>query len=234
MEVWRIGNTCTQHGSTGHYLECTEKICFTHSQDTRDIYHVIPCIYHVYIPVTTVLAAFLPTLVWQHRTATSVRSSQSWPQRGRPREAGAVQSSTARCWSRKHGCLSAPPRSRARTISTAALKSVPLSAAVLMWDSWGCISVQKAWNERDSAVEVVNSSDLERVNRWGLIYPVNSFRFHDSSSPQAKFLEGTEENQVKWNVFVRTVAAARRSTYGAQCTVEEQLGTHKPHTVQIK
>ena len=31
--------------------------------------------------------------------------------------------------------MAAPPRGRARTIGTAALKSVPLSAAVLMWNS---------------------------------------------------------------------------------------------------
>jgi hypothetical protein len=65
-----------------------------------------------------------------------------------------------------------------------------------MWNSWGCISVQKAWNERYSAEEVLNPSDVESGNRWGLVYPVNSFRFHDPSSPQAKFLKGAEENQV--------------------------------------
>ena len=43
--------------------------------------------------------------------------------------------------------MAAPPRVRARTIGTAALKSVPLPAAVLVWNSGGCISVQKAWNE---------------------------------------------------------------------------------------
>jgi hypothetical protein len=31
--------------------------------------------------------------------------------------------------------MAAPPRGRARAIGTAALKSVPLSAAVLMWNS---------------------------------------------------------------------------------------------------
>ncbi len=64
--------------------------------------------------------------------------------------------------------------------------------------------------------------------------PVNAFRFHDSSSPQAKFLKGAEENKVERNVLVGTVVAARRSTAGTQRTVEEQLGTHKPHTVWIK
>ena len=43
--------------------------------------------------------------------------------------------------------MAAPPRVRASTIGTAALKSVPLPAAVLVWNSGGCISVQKAWNE---------------------------------------------------------------------------------------
>ncbi len=115
--------------------------------------------------------------------------------------------------------MAAPPRGRARTIGTAALKSVPLSAAVLMWNSWGCIFVQKVRNDRDSAEEVVNPSDIERGNRRGLVYPVNSFPFHDSSSPQAKFLKGTEANQFKLNVFVWTVVAARHSTYGVQCTL---------------
>ncbi len=63
---------------------------------------------------------------------------------------------------------------------------------------------------------------------------MNSFRFHDSSCPQAKFLEGAEENQVEENVLVGTVEAVSRSTCGTQSAVEEQLGTHKPHTVQIE
>ena len=54
--------------------------------------------------------------------------------------------------------MAAPPRVRARTIGTAALKSVPLSAAVLVWNSGGCISVLKAWNERNSAKKILNPS----------------------------------------------------------------------------
>jgi hypothetical protein len=49
MEVGRIGNTCTQRGSTGQQLKCTQKIGFTHSRDIQDIYRVytmyIPCIF---------------------------------------------------------------------------------------------------------------------------------------------------------------------------------------------
>jgi hypothetical protein len=56
--------------------------------------------------------------------------------------------------------MAAPPRVRARTIGTAALKSVPLPAAVLVWNSGGCISVQKAWNERN-----LNPSDVKSGNR---------------------------------------------------------------------
>ncbi len=63
--------------------------------------------------------------------------------------------------------------------------------------------------------------------------PVNSLRFHDSSSPQAKFLKGAEENQVELNVLVATVVGAHPSTYGTQHTVEEQLGTHKVITNHI-
>ncbi len=92
--------------------------------------------------------------------------------------------------------MAAPPRGRACTIGTAALKSIQLSAAVLMWNSWGCISVQKAWNERDSADEVLHPSDVERGNRWGLVYPVNFFRFHDSSCPQASSSKGLKKTRL--------------------------------------
>ncbi len=119
--------------------------------------------------------------------------------------------------------MAAPPRGRACTIGTAALKSVLLSVAVLMWTSWSCVSVQKAWNEWNSAEEVLNPPNVESGNRWGLTYPVNSFRFHDSSSPQAKFLKGDEENQVEQNVLVGTVVAARHSTYGKQRTVTNEI-----------
>ena len=61
--------------------------------------------------------------------------------------------------------MAAPPRVRASTIGTAALKSVPLPAAVLVWNSGGCISVQKAWNERNSAEKVLNPSDVKSGNR---------------------------------------------------------------------
>ena len=68
----------------------------------------------------------------------------------------------------------------------------------------------------------------------GLVYPVNSPGFHDSSSLQAKFLKGAEENQVERNVLIATIVAAHPCTDGTQRSVEEQLGTHKPHTVWIK
>ncbi len=42
--------------------------------------------------------------------------------------------------------------------------------------------------------------------------PVNSFRFYDSSCPQAKFPKGAEDNQVERNVLVGTVEAVRRSS----------------------
>ncbi len=51
---------------------------------------------------------------------------------------------------------------------------------------------------------------------------------------RASILKGAEENQVKRNVFVTTIVDTHPSTNGMQCTVEEQLGTHKPHTVLIK
>ncbi len=61
--------------------------------------------------------------------------------------------------------MAAPLLVRANTIGTAALKSVLLSAAVLVWNSQGCISIQKAWNERSLAKEVLNPSDVESGNR---------------------------------------------------------------------
>ncbi len=58
--------------------------------------------------------------------------------------------------------------------------------------------------------------------------------FHDSSTSQVKFSKGAEENQVKRNVLIAMVVAAHPSTYETQCTVGEQLGTHKSHTGWIK
>ena len=46
--------------------------------------------------------------------------------------------------------------------------------------------------------------------------------------------KGAEENQVERNVLVAAVVGAHPSTDGTQRTVEEQLGTYKPHTVWIK
>ncbi len=46
--------------------------------------------------------------------------------------------------------MAAPPCGRACTIGTATLKSIPLLTAVLMWNSWGCISVQK-WFQLSSS-----------------------------------------------------------------------------------
>jgi hypothetical protein len=107
--------------------------------------------------------------------------------------------------------MAAPPRVRACTIGTATLKSVPLLAAVLVWNSWGCISFQKASMEWEELCQEGPQPYVESGNRWGLVYPVNSFRFHDSSSLQAKFLKGAEENQVKRNVLVATIAASHPS-----------------------
>jgi hypothetical protein len=55
---------------------------------------------------------------------------------------------------------------RASTIGTAALKSVLLSAGVHMWNSGGCISFQKAWNERNFVREVLNPSRLFQSREW--------------------------------------------------------------------
>ncbi len=92
---------------------------------------------------------------------------------------------------------------------------------------------QKARNKRTSAKEVLNPFYIEsgNLNRWGLVYSLNSLLFHASSSPQTKFLNGAEENQVKQNILIAMVVGAHPSTYGMQHTVEEQLETHKPHTV---
>jgi hypothetical protein len=93
------------------------------------IYHVytmyIPCIYHVYTSHMTVRARFvaharLAASDWDFLQVQifSVLVTE------RPPWAGADLVNMA-----------APPRGRASTIGTAALKSVQLSAAVLMWNS---------------------------------------------------------------------------------------------------
>ncbi len=81
-----------------------------------------------------------------------------------------------------------------------------------MFFSWTCYG----W-----AGLAIRLDEVPGGNRWGLVYPVNSFRFHDSISPQAKFFKGAEENQVERNVLVGTVDAASHSTYGTQRTMEE-------------
>ncbi len=133
MEVGRIGNTCTHNGSTGQQLECTQKICFTQIQDIRGIYHVytmyIPCIYQSLDSPGTLccprsfgsIGPGLPSdlLSLGHREAAHARLGQSKvPQP----DVDLVN-------------MAAPPQGRASTIGTAALTSVPLSAAVLMWNS---------------------------------------------------------------------------------------------------
>ncbi len=118
----------------------------------------IPCIYYAYT-MRWSLASRLscPSALGSFRTGLPSELFSL----GRPHEAGAIQSSTTRCWSRKP----APPWGRASTIGTAALKSVLLPAAVLMWNSWGCISVQKAWNEWNWAEEVLSPPNVESGNR---------------------------------------------------------------------
>ncbi len=151
-----IGNTCTLHGVLGQLLDSTHKAWFTVRQDIARIYHgytiYIPDIYHAKVTCEQLscpsalgsLGPGLPSdlLSFGHREATHARLGPSKvPQPG----VDLVN-------------MAAPRRGRASTIGTAALKSVPLSADVLMWNSWGCISVQKSWNERDSAEEAVNPS----------------------------------------------------------------------------
>ena len=125
---------------------------------------------------------FLPTphlagkygVAWKPQTGTSVGASQFWPQRGRPREAGAVQSSTTRCWSRKHGCPSARlGQHHCHLHSKASFCRLLYVCGILR-----LYSVQTAWNEWNSAEEILNPPEVESGNRWGLVYPVNSFRFY--------------------------------------------------------
>ncbi len=42
-----------------------------------------------------------------------------------------------------------------------------------------------------------------QLNVEGLVYPVNSFLFHDSSSPQATFPNGAEENQKNFRFYMQ-------------------------------
>ena len=121
INVGWIGNACTQHGISGQLLDSTQKAWFTVRQDMQGIIPVytmyILCIYHAKV---TCEPSSLPIRAWKPQTGTSVGASQFWPQRGRPREAGAVQSSTTRCWSRKHGCPSVslgPHHRHSRTLT---------------------------------------------------------------------------------------------------------------------
>ncbi len=123
---------CTQHGNTGQQLECTQKLCFTHSQDIRDILvytMYIPCIYQSLDSPGPLccprsfgsIGPGLPSdlLSLGHREAAHARLGPSKvPQPG----VDLVN-------------MAAPLRGRASTTGTTALKSVPLSAAVLMWNS---------------------------------------------------------------------------------------------------
>ncbi len=133
MEVGRIGNTCTLHGSTGQQIEFTQKICFTHSRDIPGINNIytmyIPCIFQSLDSPGQLcgprslgsIGPGLPSdlLSLGHREAAHARLGPSKiPQPG----VDLVN-------------MAATPRGRASTIGTAALKSVPLSAAVLMWNS---------------------------------------------------------------------------------------------------
>ncbi len=145
MKVGRIGNTCTQHGSTGQQLECTQMICFTHSQDIRGIYHVytmyitciyhlytmyITCIYHAYTSYLTIRARFV---AHAHLAASAISDLLSLGHR----EAAHARLGLSKV--PQPGVdlinMAAPTSGRARTIGTATLKSVPLSATVLMWNS---------------------------------------------------------------------------------------------------
>ncbi len=143
--------------------------CQTRYTRYNELYY-IHGIYHVYTMHMPWDGHLLARLVAHPRLEASNRdfrgAFQFWPQRGRPHEAGAVQSSTT---SVDLVNMAAPPWGRASTgtISgcTAAPKSVLLPASVLMWNSWGCISVQKAWNEWNSAEEVLSPPDVESGNR---------------------------------------------------------------------
>ena len=176
---WTV-KTCTLHGISGQLLDSTQKAWFIVRQDIHGISMVytmyIPCIFMQWslaspLSCPAALGSLRPGLPSElfsfgHREVAHTRLGPSKvPQPG----VDLVN-------------MAAPPWGWASTIGTAALKSVLLSAAVLMRNSWGCISVQKAWNEWNSAEEVLNPPDVESGNRWGLVYPVNSFRFHEASS----------------------------------------------------
>ena len=149
MKVGRTWYTCRQHGITGQQLKFHKRFVLFKAGNYMIYTMYIHCIYHVYTSRKSVASAGplcgprsfgsfgprLPSdlLSFGHREAAHARLGPSKvPQPGVDRVN-----------------MAAPPRGRARTIGTAALKSVPLTAAVLMWNS--CISVQKAWNERYSA-----------------------------------------------------------------------------------
>ncbi len=122
--------------------------------------------------ICKVYSRYIPCIYYAYTMRRSLASQLSWPsalgslRQGLPSELlsfGHREAAHARLGPSKvpqPGVdlvnMAAPPRGWTCTIGTAALKSVLPSAAVLMWNSWGCISVQKGWNELNSAKEVLN------------------------------------------------------------------------------
>jgi hypothetical protein len=49
-----------------------------------------------------------------------------------------------------------------------------------------------------------------------------------------KILKGAEKNQVKWNVFRRTVVSIFGLLQWTQSTLKEKLQTYNPHAVWVR
>ncbi len=127
--------------------------------------------------------------------------------------------------------MAAPPRVRASelglcsTICTAALKCVLLLAAqlaaVLMWNSWGCIFRRNFRPERMELDELGSGRPQPfRRREWEQVraripgeFPSIPW-FQQSSSEVRERREGADENQVKRNVLVATVVGAHPSNMG--------------------
>ncbi len=135
MEVGRTWYACTPHGITGQQLKFHKRYVLFKAGIYMIYTMFIRCIYHVYTSRKSLASAGplcgprsfgsirqrlpLDLLSFGYRVAPHARLGPSKvPLPG----VDLVN-------------MAAPPRGRASTISTAALKSVTLTAAVLMWNS---------------------------------------------------------------------------------------------------
>jgi len=148
---WTV-KTCTLHGISGQLLDSTQKAWFIVRQDI----HCISMVYTMYIPCIF--------MQWSLASPLSCPAALGSLRQGLPSELfsfGHREVAHTRLGPSKvpqPGVdlvnMAAPPWGWASTIGTAALKSVPLSVAVLMWKSVNFIQAlggNSLWRKQCSA-----------------------------------------------------------------------------------